>query len=94
MFHESNESFATSKSTEPYSCLPHSHIWLIRVPDMFLGRRYVELYFMFIREKRVIPLGLYRNYAVTIRHRFVVVNPSQNLILKQGDFVYILGRDP
>ncbi|KAI3650905.1 hypothetical protein MP228_004386 [Amoeboaphelidium protococcarum] len=45
--------------------LEHSHIWLVRVPPQFAGKTYLQLFGHMSKEKKAIPIGLYRRSIAT-----------------------------
>ena len=71
--------------------IPSSNLYLLQMPDAFIGETFEKLFSHLIESNFIIPLGLYRR-SVENDFYYVYTNPSKTIILRGTDLVFVLGQ--
>lgn len=71
--------------------LPSSNLYILQIPEAFIGETFEKLFSHLIESNYVIPLGLYRRSSDSDFY-YVYTNPTKTTILRISDLVYVLGQ--
>ena len=71
--------------------IPSSNVYLLQMPEAFIGEVFERLFNHLIDSNYVIPLGLYRK-SINDDFYFVYTNPSKTTILRSSDLLFVLGQ--
>lgn len=71
--------------------ISNSNMYLINIPDAFIGETFEKMFFHLLNSNLIIVIGLYRK-AISNNFYYVFTNPSKQTILKRTDLIYALGN--